>query len=168
MGQWFAALLLWLLPLAAHAQPTFYQPVGAGFRIEFPSPPAVSSRDLGTTVGTLKVTTAIYESAEMTLLATHTVFPRGAVGDPHAALDGARNNALRNGERKLIVERRLSIGGHPARRLTLEDAAGQNRMVMLLVVNGDRLYQASVTTEPQPTLPVVGERFIRSFALLAN
>ena len=111
---------------------------------------------------------ASYEMQDMIFLALVAALPAGAGKDPHAARDAARNDAIGSEGRTLVVERRLSVGGQPARRLIIDDPGGKRRIVMLLVISGDRLYRVSVATDPRPTLPVTGERFLSSFALLSN
>jgi hypothetical protein len=157
-------LLVWLLPLAAQAQPVVYQPAGAGFRIEFPGPPEASTREFDS----VRALVASYEMQDMTFLAAAAILPAAAVSDPHRALDAARNDAIGTEGRTLVVERRLSIGGQPARRLILDDPGRRQRIVVLLVIRGDRLYRLSVATDPRPTLPVAGEKFLNSFVLVAN
>jgi hypothetical protein len=158
------AILLSLLSSAVNAQPVLYQPPGAGFRIEFPGPPETSTRDLGS----IRVLLARYEVQDMTFLAAAAVLPPAVAQDPHGALDAARNDAIGGEGRTLLVERRLSVGGQPARRLILDDPGRRQRAVVLLVVRGDRLYRLSVEADPRPALPVAGEKFLNSFALLAN
>ena len=158
------ALLLWLLPMAAEAQPVVYQPAGAGFRIEFPGPPEATTRELGS----VQALVASYEMQDMTFLAATANLPAVAATDPHRALDAARNDAIGIEGRTLVVERRLSVGGQPARRLILDDPGRRQRVVVLLVIRGDRLYRLSVATDPRPSLPVAGEKFLNSFALIAN
>lgn len=159
-----SAILLCLLPLAVEAQPVLYQPPGAGFRIEFPGPPETSTRDLGS----VRALVASHEMQNMTFLAAAATLPAAAVTDPHRALDAARNDAIGTEGRTLVVERRLSVGSQPARRLILDDPGRRQRVVVLLVIRGDRLYRLSVATDPRPTLPVAGEKFLNSFALIAN
>jgi hypothetical protein len=164
MSRCILAILVWLLPWAADAQPVLYQPAGAGFRVEFPGKPEIRTRDLGA----IRVLLARYETQDMTFMAAAATLPPAAAHDPHGALDAARNDAIGSEGRTLLVERRLSVWGQPARRLILDDPGRRQRVVMLLVVRGDRLYRLSVEGDPRPTLPVAGERFIGSFALTSN
>jgi len=162
-------LLLFALPVTATAQQwTEYRPAGGGYRVVLPGQPEVEASDMSTAAGPVKVTSATVEIGPHAFVAMHRVYPKGVLSDANAALDRGRDGALRDKTRTLREERRLLVGGQPARRLVV-DATSDGRAVTLfalMVASGDALYQMIFVTDAASAIPADGERFLASFALL--
>ena len=162
------ALLFLLAPLAAQAQEWVeHKPAGAGYRIEFPGQPVLSSRDITTDVGAVKMHIAVVERGpSIAFVALHNSFPAGAVGEPQAALDRGRDRALATGRRTLLKEERITVSGAPALRLIVEDVNDSAILTILAVVSGDSLYQAIYVVPKGLQDSPEGRRFLSSFALV--
>src|SRR5262245_357804 len=161
--------VLWFLlaaPFAAQAQQWVeHRPADGGYRIEFPRAPVVTSQDVTTNVGVVKLHVATVEVGPVVAYVTlHNAFPAGSVGEPQAALDRARQGGLAGGKRTLIDEQRLTVSGQPARRLVMEEVASKLILVALIVASGDNLYQA-IFVAPDAQKSADGQRFLNSFAL---
>ena len=161
-------LLLLAAPFAAQAQQWVeHRPAGAGYRIEFPRTPNVSSQDVPTDVGVVKLYHATVEVGQtMAFVALHNVFPAGSVKDPKAALDRGRDGALRAGTRKLVEERRMTVSGAPATRLVIEETTQGLVLIALIVVSGDNMYQAIFVSPKGGENSPDGQRFLSSLALV--
>ena len=160
-------LLLLAAPVATRAQQWIeHRPAGAGYRVEFPREPSVSSQDVPTAVGVMKMHHAAAEvGPTMAFVALHTVYPPGSVKHPETALDRGRDRAVRGETRKLVEERRTTVSGAPAMRLVIEDTRQQLILVMLIVVRGDNMYQAIFASPKGSEESPNGERFLSSLAL---
>jgi hypothetical protein len=156
-------LLAWLAPARAQ-QWVEHRPPDAGYRVEFPAAPKVSKQNIDTPVGKAVVTFAEYEKTGFALVATHIVYPSGPP-DPQVFLDGARDGGLKSASATLREEKRLTVGGKPARRLVMEmpDAL---MGVALVVLDGNRLYNTMAVVPRGEVKSADVERFLNSFALV--
>jgi hypothetical protein len=144
-----------------------HRPAGAGFRIEFPGKPALSTREVPTKIGQLLVHLATLEiSPTIAYLTLHNSYPAGSVGPAEAALDRARDGMIDGGKRKVLQERRLKVSGMPAARLLVEEPGVQLRMQALVVIRGDDMFQAIFVSQIGSENSPDGQRFLSSFALL--
>jgi hypothetical protein len=169
-------LLLLMLVLAAaavaHAQQQWveHRPAGAGYRIEFPGQPAVESQEVDTAAGRITAHIAkVNVGKDIELVAMHTTYPKGAVGDPTDALGGARDSVVNlTPSRKLRSEQDLSVGGAPAKRIIVDDSDVDEVIIDLMVVSGDDFYQAIISSSKASENSPEVQRFLSSFALVAR
>ena len=161
-------LLLFVLGSLAPAraqQWVEHRPPGAGYRVEFPAAPKVSKEDIANPAGKVVMTFAEYEkSGGFALVAMHTVYP-SSPPDPQIFLDAARDSAVRHANAKLREEKKLTVGGKPARRLVVEmpdTLVG----VALVVLDGNHIYNTMAVVPPGEVNSADVERFLKSFALV--
>lgn len=163
----FLALLLLVggLASAGAQQWAEYRPAGAGYRVEFPGTPRVTSQDMPTGNGSAKLFMAgVQPDPERFFGASHVVYAPGIMNpDPEVALDLARDGGVRNARGTLREERRLSVGGAPARRVIFDSSPYVG--VLVIAVKTDRLYQVIVIGRPGVETAADTERFLSSFAL---
>jgi hypothetical protein len=167
-------LLVLMFVLAAagviHAQQQWveHRPAGAGYRIEFPRQPTVTSEAVKTAVGDVTLHIAeVNVGQHVSFLALHNAYPKGALGDPLDALSRGRDSVLKEKPiRKLRSEQSLSVGGAPAKRFIIDE--GSMVIVDLAVVSGDNLYQAIYVSPQGSESSPDGQRFLSSFALVAR
>src|SRR5262249_9775219 len=122
----------------SHAQQWVeHRPAGAGYRIEFPSPPKVSSRNLQTPAGPTMLHEALFQEkgGSSLLIAAHTTAPRGPV-----SLEGAVQSALKKGQ--LLSRTNVRVSGQPAVRLVTRDPSSRFVAVIVVAIRGLSLYQA--------------------------
>lgn len=169
------AALLALLSAAA-ARPaaaqhwTPFQPDGAGFRVEFPGKPAIDAdNSFGTRYGRSVSVTATVETADgIVFYATYTAYPRGtASSEPDKVLDTVRIGRTAIGT--LRSQQRLHFDGHLAQR-DIVDWHRPRRLVIvsLDVTRGDWLYSIYCFAPPGLENSPAIQRFLSSFALLAQ
>jgi hypothetical protein len=161
-------LLLFVLGSLAPAraqQWVEHRPQGAGYRVEFPAAPKVSKEDIANPAGKIVMTFAEYEkSGGFALVAMHTVYP-SSPPDPQIFLDAARDSAVRNANAKLREEKKLTVGGKPARRLVVE-MPDTLLGVALVVLDGNHIYNTMAVVPPGEVNSADVERFLKSFALV--
>lgn len=153
----------------AHAQQWVeYRPAGAGYRVEFPSPPTVEKEDIPTEFGLMPMTTAeVVVPKEMFLMASHVLLPKKAAGaDADAVLDGVRDSTAEQAKCKLRRESRLKVGEAPARRIVMDCADGELAGVGLIVFSADRIYSAMIAVPRGQEDGTNAQRFLKSFALV--
>ena len=99
----------------------------------------------------------------------HNSYPKGTLGDPTDALSRGRDNVLRmKASRKLRSDQNLSVGGAPAKRIIIDDSDGNQVIIDLMVVSGDNLYQAITASPKGGENSPDAQRFLASFALVAQ
>ena len=168
-----AALLFlgtpWLAVPAAAQQWVTFQPGGlTGFRIDFPSRPAVSgSNAAGTRYGmSATVTAQVTTTDGITFHITYTAYPAGTASrEPNKVLDTVLLGRTAVGTIKL--QHRFDFQGHPALRSIVDWHGPQPLMIVALdVTRGDWLYSAYCFAarglEESPAIA----RFLASFVLL--
>jgi hypothetical protein len=157
-------LLAWLAPARAQ-QWVEHRPPDAGYRVEFPAAPKVAKENIDTPVGKAVVTMAEYEkNGSFVLVAMHTVYPSGPP-DPQIFLDGALDGGLKSANATLREKKQLTVGGKPARRIVMEMPDGLMG-VALVVLDGNRLYNAMAVVPRGEVNSADVERFLNSFALV--
>ena len=171
----FVALLLSFIAfcsIAANAQGQWVEerPAGAGYRIEFPGTPKSSTQDVDTRAGSVRMYMSEFSTNDDTIfLSIYSIYPENSLStDTQKALSSARDGGVNNVKGKLRSERRLSVGGAPATRVVIDIPESNQTGVALIVLSGNRLYQAiTVVPAGQETSADV-MRFIDSFALVSR
>lgn len=143
-----------------------HRPPGAGYRVDLPGSSEAIAEDVPTTAGIIRYYAARVVMGRVVFVATHMDYPStGLPVDPETALDSVRGGQLQDGG-VLRDERRLSIGGMPARRLVFEiDDQVVSTLVML---NGGVLYQMLCTGPKGSETSADVERFMSSFRLVSH
>ena len=144
-----------------------YRPDGAGFRIELPGTPQVNNEQIKTDVGLVPTTTAVVEvGTSMAYVVMHSKYTEKQLTGrtPERILNGARDGSAKG--KVLRSEQKLTVGGHPARRLIIDDKDG---FVFLsqLVLAGTQLNQAIFVSQKKGAEESAeAKRFIESFAII--
>jgi hypothetical protein len=155
-----------MIALAAPAQAqqwAAYSPTGAGFTVDMPGQWTTEGRDVQTDVGVIKMNMATVDQTSQVYMTIYSIFPEQHINNtPHEVLlNNARDGAVKNVNGTLVKEDKLSIGGFPARHLTVDTSAG--RVSQRLILAGTRLLQAIyVGPAGNETTADVG-RFFQSF-----
>jgi hypothetical protein len=164
---WFAVVVA-LLPVAL-AGPLGaqewqeYRPADAGYRIEFPGTPTVTTRQ----ADPITITLATLSRGSAAFISSHSAMPAGSdLGDPQKLLDGARDGGVRNVNGTLRDEQHLSVSGAPARRLVID--VPQRGLVVLMVaaLRGIMLYQALHVGPPGTEDSADARHFVESLSLV--
>jgi len=162
-----AALMVAFCGLALAQSWVEYRPAGAGFRIEVPGEPQVSNEEIKTDVGLVPTTTAVVEiDTTMAFVVMHSSYTEKQLAgrSPERILNGARDGSVRG--RTLRSEQQLTVGGHPARRLIIDDKDGFV-FVSQVVLVGTQLNQAIFVSQTKGAEDSAdAKRFIDSFAIV--
>jgi hypothetical protein len=138
---WIVLLILLSSPLIGLAQQwTEYRPPGAGYRVEFPSQPKLSSQEVATDLGPVVQhnATSVFSGANV-LVATHSEYPHATV----LSLDKGVASVLAG--RTLISQQQLTVSSLPAVRLVLRSS---NEVIVILIITRDSsLYQLIYISE---------------------
>ena len=144
-----------------------YRPAGAGFRIEMPGKAQVSNEDIKTDVGLVPTSTAVVElGTSVAFVVMHSNYTEQQLTGrtQERILDGARDGSARG--KVLRSEQKLTVGGHPARRLIIDDKDGFVFLSQIVLV-GAQLNQAIfVSREKGAENSADAKRFIDSFAVV--
>lgn len=143
-----------------------YRPAGAGYRIEMPDTPQVSSNEVTTKIGRIQITMAMIDKNPIAFIVGHNDYPKDYVAGTTAdkILDGVRDGQV--GKDKLIGEERLKMDTYPARRISI--LKGKEITVSHIVLVGTRLYQASYIGPLGTEKGADAQRFMNSFAVVAR
>jgi hypothetical protein len=144
-----------------------YRPAGAGFRVEMPGKAQVSKEDIKTDVGQVPTTTAVVEvGTSVAFVVMHSNYTDKQLTGrtPERILNGARDGSARG--KILRSEQQLTVGGHPARRLIIDDKAGFVFLSQIVLV-GTQLNQAIFVSQTKGAEDSAdAKRFIESFAVV--
>ena len=169
LSAFIALLSLAILGIAASAEAqqswVEYRPAGEGYRVEFPAVPKITKEDINSHLGKASFTYAEYESkGGFILVAMQTVYP-SSPPDPQAFLDIASASGVKSANATLREEKRLTVGGKPARRMIME-MPDKLVGVALVVLNGNHLYNTMAVVPQGQESSADVQRFIESFALV--
>jgi hypothetical protein len=152
-----------------------YRPAGAGYRIEMPGTPKVSTRELQHKIGRLKLTEAEIELGDEYLSVSYVDMPpeRMTNSNVNSILDGARDGAISGmaidgNKATLRSERRLIMSGYPARHLIADVPGLRLVSVMRIVLVGNRQITASFAGFSGSEMRPEVARFIDSFVVLSR
>jgi hypothetical protein len=139
-----------------------------GYRVEFPQAPKVVSEDVKTGSGVRRLEVATFEDRRDGVSVTFmTTLPeRPAVVDAQAAFDRVRDDTVSWVNGRLREEKRITVGGQPARRSVIDMPQDKQVCVLLQVMRGDQLYKAIAVVSAGQENGADTQRFIDSFALL--
>jgi hypothetical protein len=143
-----AALALLILAPAALAQPgEAYTSAEGRFRVKFPGKPKVSTSTVKSAVGELKVTVAVYATADgNAYVASFTDFPAAAAKAENrdTLFGGVRDKVKEGGELK--DEKTIEFGPDklPGRELVVDRDKGKQRIKYRAILRDARLYQVGV------------------------
>jgi hypothetical protein len=131
------------------------------FRAEFPEPPITEVIKVPTPVGELDMHLFAVDRGAWAYLVTVLERQAGPAVAPGLLLDGARNGAVTNVGGRLVRETELTREGLPARRLEIVAGEGeqQQRVEVLLILRGRRLYQAVIAAPASEAIAPEAERF---------
>ena len=162
------AVLCAAVPAGAQQQWVGYRPAGAGYRVEFPGTPKPDAEDVQTKSGPIRMHMAeVQRGTDTVFLSIHSVHPASSLSaDPQVTLDSARNGGVTNVKGKLREEKRLTVGGVPARRIVIDIPDEKQGAVALIVLSGNRLYQAISVFPAGRENSADVQRFLNSFALV--
>lgn len=153
-----ALLLLLSWPFVSRAQQWVeHRPAGAGYRVEFPSPPKVISEDHGRLV--MNRASVANKDNSRALMVSHTVYLSG----PMVTLGQAPQRFAQQGH-QVLSRTDVTVSGKPAQRLVVKDPKGYV-VESVSVIQGRTLIQvtyASQTGEPTPQ----SRKFFASFAIV--
>ena len=146
-----------------------HQPRGAGFKVEFPVPPRSDSRELTSPSRPARLYTSFVNQGRRAFAANRTVFQLGTLTSGLTKhLDAGRDAMLQSNHGQLREERRLTVGGAPARRIVLDMPAQEQVMVSLLVIKDDVFYQLIYVGPNGTETSADAKRFFSSFKLLGR
>jgi hypothetical protein len=144
-----------------------YESKGMGFKIKFPKKPQESAQEVSSTLGKLKINTAMFDgSADVS--ASNIAYAVSLInylsplvnskftGDQPALFRGALDGAANNVQGKIVAEKTISFKNYPGReaKITMQDETAitcrcilvQNKMYVLMVVSAvNRDTNADVT-----------------------
>lgn len=142
-----------------------YRPAGIGYRVEMPGQWKIASQDVPTDIGKIEMHMATVDEKTKVYMSIYSVFPKDHIAKTPSdrLLDNARDGAVKNVKGKLLSERKLDMGGSPARHIVVDAATA--RVSQRIVLSGDKLIQAifvgPVGAEAEPSVA----RFFDSFAV---
>lgn len=162
-----AALLTLVVITAAGAQQWInHRPDDGGYSVAFPAKPRVDLHNVDTRVGLVRTRTSVLEVGDRTFLTIDSIYPSDfTMGDPQDDLDIVRNGGVGKVNGKLLSEVRLSINNAPARRLVIDMPQSGQAADALMVLDGNRLYQAVFVGPRGPKHREEANRFLSSFVL---
>ena len=144
-----------------------FRPAGAGFRIELPGKPKVTSETRNTGSGPVPTTTAVVEVGKtMAFVVMYSQFTEKQLGGRSLdrMLDDARDGSV--GKRRLRAEQKLTIGDHPARRLIIDADDGMVFLSQLVMIETQLNQAIFVSTAKGGENSAEAKRFVGSFAVV--
>ena len=155
-----------------------YRPAGEGFRVEMPAKPEVASQELYTALGPVKQIVAKIEFVDRMFAVSYVDIPEDKSGrevpDAEKRLDGARDGAVKNtsasvgSKATLRSEKRMNVGGYPAREIIVDVAAVNLVNVMRIVIVKNRAYFLGFTSFAGAEGKSEVSRFLDSFVVLQS
>jgi hypothetical protein len=144
-----------------------FRPAGAGFRIEVPSEPQIKKEAIKTDAGPVPTTIAVAElGTTMAFVVMYSQYTEKQLAGRSSdqVLDGARDGSVKT--RSLRNEQRLTMSGHPARRLIIDADNGMVFMSQIVLV-GPQLIQAIFAGSAKGAENgAEAKRFVESFAIV--
>lgn len=154
-----AILLLFVLAAPAFAVP--YVTKDGGFTVNFPGSQAPTEKDRTTPKGNLNHTALLDLGNAAYVTAWADMGELEAEADK--VLDGARDGALGSMNAKLLSEKKLTIGGFPARLLDIESSQPHLRGKAMIILRDQRLISVMGFAAAEIYEEKVLDSFINSF-----
>jgi hypothetical protein len=170
MLKWMVVALVAVVAAPTWAQQWVeYRPAGTGYRVEFPGPPTPYTDDAGTPANPIRMFGGELELEDGRIYYSSVYNDEKPWSDPDARLSAGRDGAVRGNPGSILRdERRLTIGGVPARRLVIDVKPKKQVIVLLIAVSGGRFYQVSWTGPEGRENDANVNRFVNSFAFVAR
>lgn len=144
-----AALVLSFTCASAAQQPAAeaYTSADGHYKVRFPGAPKVTPQTAKSALGDLKVTVAVYATAEANVfMVSYTDFPVAATKAENrkTLFDGVRDALKGKGE--VVAEKDAEFGPDklPTRELVVDRDKGKQRIKLRAVLRDNRLYQVAV------------------------
>lgn len=166
------SMLLVMLSFAASAmaQKDYFESKEGNFKVIFPGAPQVSTDDVPTDIGTIKMKSFMYEkSALEAYMVAYSDYPAEMVEVSNAddLLQGGKNGALSSfGIEKAEEEEDIKINGHPGKYFKANN--NQYYVVYKMYMVGNRLYQIAILRDGAYPDKKEAKSFLNSFKLLNN
>src|SRR3989344_7369334 len=134
-----------------------------GFSVLMPGTPKLETQTANTAAGPLDIKMYGLEKNGIGYSVGYIVYPEEAVAEqtPEQTLDGARDGAVANVFGTLTLEKIISVGGYPAREITIAVEDGGVRARIILVNNTMYIVTVAATKDKivQPHIKDVLESF---------
>ena len=137
------------------------------FSVSMPGKPVQQTQKISTGVGSIDMHMFIVEKSNIAYIVAYSDYPGEIIqhSDPDDLLDGAKNGAMQNIDGKITKEEQIAYGEAPAVELYFSAKGGKGKGQAVIVLSGNRLYQAlavgSNLLYPDKTV----KKFIDSFAI---
>lgn len=145
-----------------------HRPEGAGYVVEMPSEPKISSQNVPTKLGDIKVYIAVTELGPLAFVTMFSRYPEEYVKSVSAdsILEGGRNGAVANVKGKLRSETSVTINDFPGREIVIDAPSGQVMMLRYFLA-GTTLAQAIAGGPPGVENNADVRRFLNSLRTTA-
>jgi hypothetical protein len=122
-----------------------HRPEGAGYAVEMPGEPKISSQDVPTKLGDIKIYIGVFEHGSLAFVTMFSRYPESYIKSATAdsILEGGRNGAVANVKGKLRSETPVTISNFPGRELVIDAPSGQVMMLRYFLAD-NMLAQAIV------------------------
>ena len=150
-------------------KPEMYRSESGGFSVMIPGKPDESTQALDTPRGKIDLHLFTVQKGNRAYIVSYSDYPEEMVkqNSPQKSLDGSRDGEVRN-MGKLILEKNLSLDGHPGRELVIEgktsdghEATSKTRIFLV----GNRLYQVIFAAPRGEVSSSEMDDFLESFKL---
>ncbi len=137
------------------------------FSVSMPGEPGKQTDNIPTAVGSIETHIFMVEKSNIAYMVAYSDYPSEMVqqSNPDDVLDGAKKGAMQNIDGKITKEELIAYGEAPAVELYFSAKGGKGKGQAVIVLSGNRLYQAlavgSNLLYPDRTV----EKFIDSFAI---
>ena len=140
-----------------------YKPAGAGFSIQMPGTPKLSTNSVETSLGPIEAYNAVVDFGNIAYYVSYNNYPAAHVQKYSAQqiLDGVRNGQIK--DKTLVSERPITINGRQGRELQIITA--NFGMLSRIVLVGTRLIQTIYIGAPGSETSADARRFADSLAL---
>lgn len=162
MRSFFPLVSVLLLPILGCSRSPL-SPPGAGFSVAMPGEAKNEIHTINTDIGPVTLNMYVLETGDWAYIAGYSDYPSFPNGVA-AALDGARDGALKSSQSTLLSEEIISLAGHSGRELRMEGPRGLTTRLRLVVV-GTRLYQVGVVTKKDDAFSPKVRAFLDTFRL---
>jgi hypothetical protein len=145
-----------------------YRSKDGGYTVWLPGAPTESRTEVATATGPYELRQAILKDllSGLHFQVNYSDFSNRIFPDAEAALDAARDGALRNVKAPLLSEERIKLGSNPGRELRIAIPGGKGLLMRVrFYLVGQRNYQLLVAGPATAAEGPAAEQFLRSFRL---